>query len=304
MTKMQESGSHELALRLLQCEAELAKAQSELAEYRAQLPNYEKMASLGQLAAGIAHEINNPIGYVASNMASLEGYLRDLFGLLEQYEQCEAELGNGETKQRLERLKADIDLGYLRSDLWELISESKEGMGRVKQIAKDLKDLSHIDEEVWEWADLHEALNSTLNIVHGEIKSKAEVRREFGDLPKVRCQISRLNQVFLNMIINAAQAIESKGLITVATGSEAEQVWIRFSDNGAGIEEAHLEHIFDAFFTTKPRGKGTGLGLYLAQNIVKSHGGRIEVQSKAGAGTSFTIWVAVDPMQAHTQLAP
>lgn len=279
---------------LAQREAELLKAKTELADFRTQMLNSEKMASIGQLAAGIAHEINNPIGYVISNLTSLERYLHDLTNLLDHYERHEKSIADPQARQELENLKADIDLPYLRTDLRDLMAESKEGIGRVKKIVQDLKDLSHVGEDVWDWADLHQALNTTLNIINNEIKTKAEVRREFGDIPRIRCKISRLNQVFLNMLINSAHAIESGGLITVATGFEAGMVWVRFSDNGSGIDSGHLARIFDAFFTTKPVGKGTGLGLYLAHEVVKAHGGRIDVQSTVGVGTTFTIWLAVD----------
>src|SRR3569623_24451 len=297
MSQAKVNSSAELSAQLAQCEAELSKSRSELAEFRKQMLNSEKMASIGQLAAGIAHEINNPIGYVISNLTSLERYLNDLFRLLDYYENHEGQIEGSETKQQLQTLKDEIDLIYLRTDLKELMTESKEGIGRVKNFVQDLKDLSHAGEDVWEWADLHHALNSTINIIHSEVKTKAEIRREFGDIPKIKCKVSRLNQVFLNMLINSAHAISSGGLITIATGFSSDQVWIRFSDNGSGIEKNHLARIFDAFFTTKPIGKGTGLGLFLAQEVVRDHGGRIEVDSTVGVGTTFTIWLAVDPSE-------
>ncbi|MEW5944004.1 MAG: ATP-binding protein, partial [Pseudomonadota bacterium] len=173
-----------------------------------------------------------------------------------------------------------------------LMSESKEGISRVKQIVQNLKDFSHVGaEDEWQWADLHKGLDSTLNIVWNELKYKAEVVKEYGNLPEVECLPSQLNQVFMNLLVNAGHAIEERGVITIRTGVEGEQVWVEIADTGKGIAPEHLSKIFDPFFTTKPVGKGTGLGLSLSYSIVQKHQGRIEVHSEVGKGAAFRVWL-------------
>ncbi len=270
---------------------ELQAAYRRLEEAQAQLLQSEKLASIGQLAAGVAHEINNPVGYVWSNLGTLERYVADLFALLQAYEQMEG--GKGRTEE-LEALKAELDLEYLREDVPALLTESKEGLARVKKIVQDLKDFSHADaSDEWQWVDLHRGLESTLNIVWNELKYRAEVKKEYGDLPEVECQPSRLNQVFMNLLVNAAQAIEGQGEIRLRTGVQGQEVWVEVSDTGKGIAPEHLGRVFEPFFTTKPVGKGTGLGLSLSYGIVHKHGGRIELESALGRGTTFRVWLPV-----------
>jgi two-component system, NtrC family, sensor kinase len=285
-----------------QAEAELKKRYAELSELNAklsaaqdQLMQSEKLASIGQLAAGVAHEINNPIGYVYSNIGSLETYLGDLFRLLDAYEAAEADLPAGPTRAALEALRRELDVAFLKEDVPMLMGESKEGITRVKKIVQDLKDFSHVDSAAeWQWVDLHKGLDSTLNIVNNEIKYRADVVRDYGELPEVECLPMQLNQVFMNLAVNAAHAMgESRGTITVRTGVDGEQVWIEFADNGCGIPEAVLPRIFDPFFTTKPVGKGTGLGLSLSYGIVQNHHGRIEVDSEVGKGTTFRVTLPI-----------
>ncbi|HUY04568.1 MAG TPA: ATP-binding protein, partial [Rhodocyclaceae bacterium] len=258
-----------------------------------QLLQAEKMASIGQLAAGVAHEINNPIGYVQSNIGSLEGYLADLFRILDAYAGAEAEMpADQPAGAELRRLKAELDLAFLRQDIPQLMNESKEGISRVRKIVQDLKDFSHADSsQEWKWADLHQGLESTLNVVNNEIKYKADVVKEYGELPQVECLPSELNQVFLNLLVNAAHAIPDgeRGKITLKSGCDAERVWVEIADTGGGIAPENLKRIFDPFFTTKPVGRGTGLGLSLSYGIVNKHGGRIEVASEPGRGTTFRI---------------
>lgn len=266
-----------------------------LQEAQGQLLQSEKMASIGQLAAGVAHEINNPIGYVSSNLGMLHTYVSDLFRLLDSYAVLEAAVPTSHPAHaQVTALKQSIDLAFLREDLTTLISESREGLIRVKEIVQDLKDFSHVDKTEWEWADLHKGLDSTLNIVRNEIKYKAKVVREYGTLPQVECLASQLNQVFMNMLVNAAHAIETQGTITVRTGTSDTWVWVEIADTGKGIAAEHLAKIYDPFFTTKPVGKGTGLGLSLAYSIVQKHRGRIEVTSEIGQGTAFKIWLPIN----------
>ena len=237
-----------------------------------QLLQSEKMASIGQLAAGVAHEINNPVGYINSNLGSLIQYINDLLKLIEAYEQSEEKLPQDSTiLESIKQLKDEVDLDFLKEDIRNLLDESQEGVGRVKQIVQDLKDFSHVDESEWQWADLHKGLDSTLNIAHNEIKYRATVRKEYGEIPPVECVASQLNQVFMNILVNAAHAIESSGEITIRTGVENENVWIQISDTGKGIEQENLNRIFDPFFTTKPVGKGTGLGLAIVHSWSKHY---------------------------------
>lgn len=270
---------------------ELAALAKSLEEAHNQLLQSEKMASIGQLAAGVAHEINNPVGYVNSNLKSLDAFTQDLLTLLDAYEQSAEQLPT-DAQKTLSSLREQLDIDYLKTDVVDILRESQEGIDRVKKIVQDLKDFSHVDDGNFNWADLHQGLNSTLNIVNNEIKYKADVIKEYGDIPMVECLPSQLNQVFMNLLVNAAHAIlsDDRGKITVRTGMNAEaMVCVEVSDNGSGIPQENLTRIFDPFFTTKPIGKGTGLGLSLAYGIVKKHGGRIEVSSTVGVGTTFRI---------------
>lgn len=289
----------------LQEEKEQQKALiKSLKEAQGQLLQSDKLASIGQLAAGVAHEINNPVGYIQSNLYSLSRYIDELYSVIDAYEKVAATVDPESALQRaLADKKAAVDIGFLRQDIVDLIRESREGSNRVKQIVQDLKDFSHADHTAWEWADIHKGLNSTLNIVHNEIKYKAEVVKAYGDLPLVECLPSQLNQVFMNMLVNAAHAIEEKGVISLTTCREGDCVWVEIADTGKGIDAAHLDKIFDPFFTTKPVGKGTGLGLSISYNIIKKHGGRIETRSAVGSGTAFKIWIPIKHEQAGEETA-
>ncbi len=265
-----------------------------LGEAQSHLLQADKMASVGQLAAGVAHEINNPIGYVYSNLGTLEKYVQNTFSLLDQYELAENSITDAAVLAKLKAAKDQLDIAYLKEDLRTLMAESKDGITRVKSIVQNLKDFSHVDAtDEWHYADLHAGLNSTLNIVNNEIKYKAEVVREFGQIPQVECLASQLNQVFMNLLVNASHAIEEHGTITVRTGTAQDEVWVEVRDSGKGIPPENIKKIFDPFFTTKPIGKGTGLGLSLSYGIIQKHHGRIEVQSEVGKGTTFKVWLPV-----------
>jgi signal transduction histidine kinase len=261
-----------------------------LAEAHNQLLQSEKMASIGQLAAGVAHEINNPIGFVNSNLGTLKHYIADLLKALSVYEENEGEM-TAETREVLAELKRKIDLVYLREDVDNLLSESIDGMQRVKRIVQDLKDFSHVDEGEMQLSDLEQGMDSTLNVVWNELKYKAEVVKEYGGIPKILCMPAQLNQVFMNLLTNAGQAIDTHGRITIRTGLEGQNVWVEVEDTGKGIKPENVDRIFDPFFTTKPVGTGTGLGLSLSYGIVKKHGGRIEVKSEVGNGSTFRVWL-------------
>ncbi|WP_333873847.1 bacteriohemerythrin [Methylobacter sp.] len=262
---------------------------NQLKETQAHLVQSEKMASIGQLAAGVAHEINNPIGYINSNLTSLKNYIDNLLALVAIYEQHEATGSNTEQFADIEAFKQKIDLEFLKTDVLDLLEESHEGATRVKKIIQDLKDFSHLGGDDCQWTDLHVGLERTLNIVNNEIKYKVTIIKEFGYLPEVKCLPHQLNQVFMNLLINAAHAIENKGIITLRTGTEGDYAWVEISDTGKGIAPEHLSKIFDPFFTTKPVGKGTGLGLSVSYNIIKKHQGEIQVSSQLNKGTTFKI---------------
>ena len=262
----------------------LEKLNQQLTQAQAQLAQSEKLASIGQLAAGVAHEINNPIGYVHSNIGSLRNYLDDLLALLTAYEKLPSTAD-------IDTLRKKVDVEFLREDIPSLISESQEGITRVKKIVQDLKDFSRVDSsQEWQTADLHHGIDSTLNIVNNEIKYKADVVKEYGVLPPVECLPSQLNQVFMNLLVNAAHAMgEERGCITIRSGTAGDWAWLEFADNGGGMPQEIQQKIFDPFFTTKAVGKGTGLGLSLTYGIIQKHHGRITVQSQVGKGTVFRI---------------
>ncbi len=276
---------------LSQAHAEVQAINRRLEDTQQQLLQSEKMASIGQLAAGVAHEINNPIGYVHSNLGSLEGYIGDIFRILEVYGEVErAHPGQAGLFAEVKAMREKLDIDFLKDDVHALLAETREGIGRVKKIVQDLKDFSRTGaEDEWQWADLHKGLDSTLNIVNNEIKYKARVVREYGTLPEIECLPSQLNQVFMNLLVNAAHAIDQQGTITVRSGADAASLWVEVSDTGSGIAPENLKRIFEPFFTTKPVGKGTGLGLSLSYSIVQKHGGRLEVESEPGRGTTFRV---------------
>lgn len=268
----------------------LAESRRRLEDAQAQLLQSEKMASIGQLAAGIAHEINNPIGFVGSNLGTLAGYVDRLLSLIAEYERMQAGACIApEQAAAIEAARARADLDYLRQDIVELVAESRAGLDRVRKIIRDLRDFSHADESLWQDADLHAGIESTLNVVWNELKYKADVIREFGELPPVPCAPGQINQVVMNLLVNAAQAIEDRGTIRVRTGTRAGWAFVEVVDTGAGMTAEVRRHMFEPFYTTKPVGKGTGLGLSVSYNIVARHGGRIEVESEPGRGTTMRV---------------
>lgn len=274
---------------------ELQLAYVRIAGAQEQLLQSEKMASIGQLAAGVAHEINNPIGYVHSNLGTLQEYLRNLISLLDAYDRALRSDGDREAaRAELDELRERYDVDFVSQDLPELLAESREGIERVRKIVQDLKDFSYAGRgEAWSRVDIHKGLDSTLNIVWNEIKYKARLEKRYGELPEIECLPSELNQVFMNILVNAGQAIPDQGRITIETGVDGEEVWIAIGDTGPGIPEADVPRIFDPFFTTKEVGSGTGLGLSISYGIVAKHHGRIEVDSRMGEGTTFRIVLPV-----------
>ncbi len=278
--------------------AELERLNGALKSAQAQMLQREKMASIGLLAAGIAHEINNPIGFILSNLNSLNKYgcrimeyvtaqSTAMESVLQGEERCDDVISNLAKTRR--RLKIDTII----SDFFNVINESTEGAERVKKIVQNLKNFSHLDGSQWKLSDINAGLESTINIIWNELKYKADVVKEFGELPETLCNPGELNQVFMNILINATHAIETHGEIRITTGIADGFITIKISDNGGGISPEHITRIFEPFFTTKEVGKGTGLGLGIAYDIVKKHNGEIDVESKTGRGTTFTVKIPV-----------
>jgi len=273
---------------------ELRQAYQRLNGAQEKLLQSEKMASIGQLAAGVAHEINNPIGYVHSNLGSLQEYLRSLFTVIEAYERALRAPDPKAMIAEIDDVRDRLDIDFISRDLPQLMAESREGIERVTRIVRDLKDFSYSGrEESWKLANPHAGLDSTINIIWNELKYKVTLERRYGELPMIECLPSELNQVYMNMLLNAGHAIAERGSIIVSTGVEGEDVWIEFRDNGSGISPELRQRIFDPFFTTKPVGSGTGLGLSISYGIVNKHHGRIELESTVGEGSCFRIVLPV-----------
>ena len=278
--------------------AELEVAYAKLKGAQEQIVQSEKLASIGQLAAGVAHEINNPIGYVNSNLSTLQGYVSQLLAAIDTYAVALACTGDAATVAEVEKIRQRFDIDFLAVDLPQLLTESREGIDRVCKIVRELKDFSRSDRgEVWVRADVHVGLESTLNIVSNQLKYKAQIVKMFADLPLIECLPSELNQVFLNILMNAGQAITERGIITVTTGQSGDKVWIAIGDDGEGIPADVLPRIFDPFFTTKPVGSGTGLGLSISYGIVAKHHGNIEITSVPGQGTLLRIELPIEQPQ-------
>ncbi|NVM21024.1 MAG: response regulator [Desulfobacterales bacterium] len=266
--------------------ARLKKVLEQRKQVQAQLVQNAKMAALGELVAGIAHEINNPLGFIHANLGNLNKFSKRLIGLIESYDRMNFP---DETKQEIEKRKEEINYSYLRSRMPEMIERSVVGAGRMKRIVLDLKSFSRLDAAEFAEADLNDAIESTLNIMCHEYKNRIEIIKEYGNIPLIKCYIAKLNQVFMNLLTNACHSIEDKGEIRIRTSMEDEMVKIEISDTGEGIPEDVMDKIFDPFFTTKPVGQGTGFGLSVSHGIVEQHNGEISVKSKPGEGATFTI---------------
>ncbi len=270
---------------------QIEAAYQELTRTQEQLIQSEKMASLGLLVAGVAHELNNPISYVHSNLEFIEDYTERLAGMIETY--SDAEHPDDQVRRRSEEREESARFETTLKTLRELIASCKDGTDRVKKIVLDLRVFSRTDDIGLVLVDLHEGIESTLNLLAKQYKERIIVHRDYGCLPLVECYPGQINQVFMNLLQNAAQAIQNQGDVWIKTVSDGGWVRIVIKDNGIGISEDHLSRIFDPFFTTKSVGSGTGLGLSISYGIIEKHGGKIRVTSKLHEGTEFTIELPV-----------
>ncbi len=278
---------------LRQATGQLEGAYSELKSAQSRMLQQDKMASIGQLAAGVAHEINNPMGFIISNLNSLKKYTDKVISFTNfQSEAIEKLLLNADVHQIADDLKEQkktLKLDYILSDLDNLIQESLEGAERVRKIVQELKSFSRIDASDFKAEDINEGLESTIKMVWNELKYNAIVTKEYGEIPYTICNLGQLNQVFMNILVNAAQAMETQGEISIRTSSDNGNIYVTISDTGTGIAADKLNRIFEPFYTSKDVGKGTGLGLSIAYDIIKKHNGEIQVESEVGKGTTFTL---------------
>jgi len=269
---------------------ELERTIAELKATQQQMAQQEKMAMVGQLTAGIAHEINNPVGFIASNVGSLGKYCEKLLTFIEaQQEALLCEQPDQRQVELIREQRRQLKIDYIIKDIPEMILETQDGVERIKSIVRDLKSFSRMDESEQKVADIKQCLESTLNIVNNELKYKAKVKREYGELPQIFCHPQQLGQVFMNLLVNAAHAIDTQGEITVRSWEAEGRIFVAISDTGCGIPEHQRSRIFEPFFTTKESGKGTGLGLSISNEIVRNHGGEIRVESEPGKGSTFTV---------------
>ncbi len=274
--------------------SELQNAFDELKATQSQFVQQEKMASIGQLAAGVAHEINNPIGFVTSNLGTLQKYTARVAEFLQMQAEIFPQEAGDERVIRLAEIRRQLKIGPILEDLPSLVAESLDGVERVRKIVQNLKNFSRVDQSDYSLTDINQCLDDTINIIWNELKYKCTVKKDYGDLPPTRCYPQQLNQAFMNLLVNAAQSIETKGEIVITTRAGEQEITVAIADSGAGIPQENLNRIFEPFFTTKEVGKGTGLGLSITYDIVtKKHGGKIEVTSELGKGTTFVVTLPV-----------
>ncbi|MBW4053876.1 MAG: PAS domain-containing protein [Proteobacteria bacterium] len=275
---------------LFKMNEKLQKAYAELQQGQTQIFQQEKMASIGQLAAGVAHEINNPMGFISSNLSTMGKYMEKISAFETAMIEAVQDKGDTETVATLGELRKKMKIDFILDDIKNLLDESRDGAERVRRIVQDLKSFSHVDEAECKPVSVNECLDATLNMLRNEIKYIADVEQEYNpDLPMLLCFPQQINQVFMNILVNAAHAIEGHGVIAIKTLLEADDIVVRISDTGKGVAPENLTRIFEPFFTTKEVGKGTGLGLSISYDIIKKHGGDIHVESEAGVGTTFII---------------
>ncbi len=251
---------------------------------KAQIRLYEneKLASVGRLAAGIAHEINNPIGFIRSNLNTISSYLESL-------KKIGAVVESGASTQAIQAAWKEEDMAFLQQDLREILDESISGTSRIAGIVKDLKGFSRVDQAAYESTDINDIIRQVCHVAAAEVDGKAEIGLDLGDLPSLHCQPGQLGQVFLALLLNAADAMTARGKILIRSRLDDNRIRVDVRDNGCGIAESALSHVFEPFFTTKEVGKGIGLGLTVCRDIVESHGGTLDIKSRSGKGTLVTL---------------
>jgi signal transduction histidine kinase len=286
-----------MELRIAQRNRVLRKALVDLKESQAQLVQSEKMASLGQMVAGVAHELNTPLGYVTNNVQLMDELTAPLFALAESQAALAACLDDpacdeqrlADALERAAAMRAQATPELLADDLRQLFDDTLYGLGQIAELVSGLKDFARLDRAMSEEVDLNDCIRSALLIARNHIKDKAEVVQSLGELPRISCAPSQINQVLLNLFTNAAQAMDGPGRIQVKSWADADNLFISVQDSGRGMPPEVLQRIFDPFFTTKPVGEGTGLGLSISYKIIRDHGGSIRVASEPGRGTRFLI---------------
>ena len=281
-------------------ENKLEKSQKEMEKMKRSLWQADKMAAIGQLTIGIAHEINNPIAFVSSNLETLQEYIQQWKRLWDIAEELKESVPKAEEEKSLqvvenfEQTKKKINFDFVQEDIDHVLKESLEGMERIKTIIRDLRIFGRPDATAeLEWVQIEDTIESVLNIVHNEIKYKAQLKKVYGKTPKVVCYPHKLGQVFLNLLINAADAIAEKGMITIRTSVREPYVCVDIEDNGEGIPQKNLKRIFMPFFTSKSAEKGTGLGLSISRDIVEQQNGKLAVVSEAGKGSTFSVTLPI-----------
>lgn len=275
---------------------ELESAYDKLQTTQEQLIHSEKLASIGQLAAGVAHEINNPVAFIKGNLNALKGYvaayqelIKKQQAIIDAHSDALKEHNASQALEELQEFSEEEDIEFITEDLETLLKESLEGTDRVSDIVKGLKVYASGQHEEEAPVDLNECIESTLRMVNNEIKFKCDVETSLNEIPTVIGDAGKLSQVFTNLIMNASQAMEEHGLISITTTASPTEITVTVKDNGKGIPQENLRQLFDPFFTTKPVGEGTGLGLAISEGIIQDHGGHIHVDSEVGKGTEFTI---------------
>jgi len=276
---------------------ELARQQAALQRLQAQIVQSEKMASLGLMAAGVAHEINNPAGFIYSNVDVLRKHVAALERFLQAYDQLALP---ADLAIQISEIKKQIDYDNLVNDLDSILADCSLGAERIRDVIKNLRLFSRLDEAEIKRVDLNEGIEATLRLLSIYYKAgNITLARDYGELPPINCFAAQLNQVWMNLLVNAAQAIgKNRGEVKIKTRCDGAKVTVSVSDTGKGISSEHVKHVFDPFFTTKPIGEGTGLGLSISHGIVEQHGGTIRVESNSGSGTTFTITLPVDAEEA------